>query len=612
MTVPAPLPSSRRHVRGVRPLAGRPAGRALIATVLLILLAGCSIGRGGAPTAIPATATAPARLAATTGPGATAAASPPTRGVAASAPGGAATPATSGLGQVLTPPARTTQPTPRGDQVLTIAAGGETPILDPALVRDTTTAFLTHQIFRGLVRLDEQLNAVPDLAERIVVADDGLTYTFTLRADAVFHDGKAIDATAVKYSLERATDPALLGGRGGTLPGATYLNDILGAPEKLAGKAGDLRGVRVVDARTVEIRLDAPKAYFLMKISHPSSSIVDEANVRAGGRTWAQRPNGSGPFRVERLASEQLILRRFDRFYGGAPTLDKVTVLYGQAAGSPMNLYEAGKIDYTGVPRSSADRVLVETSPLHRELTVTPSLSLTYIGFNVTRPPFDDPAVRRAFAQALNRERVASVSEEGKVVLAQGIVPPTMPGGPWTGGALPYDLAAARSSLAGSRYGGAAGLPRATIYGASGVIPVTMRRVYERDLGVSLEVIGVDWPEYLAGLGAREYPAFELSWIADYPDPENFLALLFASNSPENHTGYSNPQVDRLFATAAIERDPARRRALYLEAQGIILADAVIIPCYHSIDYTLVKPYVKGLTITPMGILELDRVWVER
>jgi peptide/nickel transport system substrate-binding protein/oligopeptide transport system substrate-binding protein len=453
---------------------------------------------------------------------------------------------------------------------------------------------------------------VPDLAAAApTISADGLTYTFTLRANAVFHDGKAIDAAAVKYSLERATDPALAGRGGARLPGATYLIDILGAPEKLAGQAGELRGVRVADARTIELRLDAPKAYFLMKISHPSTSIVDEANVRGGGNDWAQRPNGSGPFRVERMGNDQLILRRFDRFYAGAPTLDRVTVRYGQSAGSPMNLYEAGGIDYTTVPLSSVDRALVETSPLRAELTVTPSLSLTYIGFNVTQPPFDDPAVRRAFVQALNRERVATVSEEGKVVLAEGIVPPTMPGGPWAGGTLPYDLAAAHASLGASRYGGAATLPRASIYGASGAIPVTMRQVYERDLGVSLEVIGVDWPEYLAGLSTLDYPAFELSWIADYPDPENFLAVLFGSGSGENHTGYSNPAFDRLLADAAIERDPARRRALYLEAQRIILADAVIIPCYHSIDYTLVKPHVKGLTITPMGILELDSVWIE-
>jgi oligopeptide transport system substrate-binding protein len=607
MRVPHPIapsphrPPGRQHP-SPRSNRGGIAPRTLATFLLLAVLVGCSIG-GSTPSAT-STTTATS----------TAAVPSPSRsatGSALSATARPASPATGGPGQVLTSPARSTQPTPRGEQTLTITASQQTPVLDPALVRDTTTSFLTHQVFRGLVRLDEQLNPVPDLAERIAIADDGLTYTFTLRANATFHDGKAIDAAAVKYSLERATDPAA-GRDGARLPGATYLNDILGAPEKLAGRAGELRGVRVIDARTIELRLDAPKAYFLMKISHPSTSIVDEANVRAGGNGWAQRPNGSGPFRVERLGNDELILRRFDRFYAGAPTLDRVTVYYGQKAGSPMNLYEADSIDFTSVPPSSADRVLVETSPLNAELTVTPSLSLTYIGFNVTQPPFDDPAVRRAFAQALNRERVVTVSEGGKVVLAEGIVPPTMPGGPWRGGTLPYDLAAARASLGGSRYGGATGLPRASLYTAGGAIPVTMRRVYERDLGVSLEVIGVDWPEYLAGLSAQAYPAFELSWIADYPDPENFLAVLFGSGSPENHTGYRNPAFDRLLADAAVERDPARRRALYLEAQRTILADAVIIPCYHSINYTLVKPHVKGLTITPMGILELDSVWIER
>jgi peptide/nickel transport system substrate-binding protein/oligopeptide transport system substrate-binding protein len=416
----------------------------------------------------------------------------------------------------------------------------------------------------------------------------------------------------VKYSLERATDPALVGGRGAQLPGATYLGDILGAQDKLAGRAATLQGVRATDARTVEIRLDAPKAYFLMKLSYPVSSIVDEANVRAGGNAWARKANGSGPFILDRVAADQLGLRRFERFYAGAPTLERVTILYGQAAGSPMNLYEGGRIDFTRVPISSADRVLVENSPLRAELTVTPSLSLTYIGFNVTVPPYDDPAVRRAFVQAINRERLATVSLEGKAAQAAGIVPPTMPGGPWLGQPLPYDLAAARAALASSRYGGAAPLPRASIYGAGGPLAVTLRKVYARDLGVPLEVVSVDWPEYLEGLSARAYPAFEITWIADYPDPENFLALLFRTGSGENHTGYSNPEVDRLLAAAAGERDSARRRALYLDAQRIILDDAVIIPAYHSIDYTLVKPHVKGLPLTPLGVLELDGAWIER
>ncbi|HEY8598833.1 MAG TPA: peptide ABC transporter substrate-binding protein [Thermomicrobiales bacterium] len=586
----------------------------LLALLLLSTLIACTLGGTTAtPTAttasMPSVTSSPAQAA--TGTSGPTAASP--RGTGGDSgqttPGGAP----SGIGgPILTAPTRTTKPTPRGAQTLTLALGSSDPTFDPALVRDANSSFLVRQVFRGLVRLDNNLNVVPDLAERIAIGDDGLTYTFTLRANALFHDGKAIDAAAVKYSLERATNPALAGGQGAQLPGATYLSDILGAPDRLAGRADALQGVRVIDPRTVEIRLDTPKSYFLMKLSYPVSSVVDEANVRAGGAAWARKANGSGPFRIERVAPDQIALQRFDRFYAGTPTLEKVTILYGQAAGSPMNLYEGSKIDYTSVPISSADRVLVENSPLRAELTITPSLSLTYIGFNVTMPPYDDPAVRRALAQAINRERLATVSLEGKAALAGGIVPPTMPGGPWVGQPLPYDLAAAKAALASSRYGSAAALPRASIYVASGAVAVSMRKVYNRDLGVPLEVVSVDWPEYLQGLSARAYPAFEITWIADYPDPENFLPLLFGTGSGENHTGYSNPEVDRLFAAAAGERDPARRRALYLDAQKRILDDAVLIPAYHSIDYTLVKPYVKGLPITPLGVLELDTVWIER
>lgn len=604
---------SRRVTGGLR---GRHvAPPLLLALLLLSTLIACTIGGTTVTptptTAIPTSATNnPTQTAnGTTIPATTALPSGTASGTTQAAPGG--TPA--GItGPILTAPTRSTQPTPRGAQTLALAIGSSDPTFDPALVRDASSSFLVRQLFRGLVRLDSELNVVPDLAERITISDDGLTYTFTLRANAVFHDGKTIDAAAVKYSLERATDPALAGGRGAQLPGATYLSDILGAADRLAGKATTLQGVRVVDPRTVEIRLDAPKSYFLMKLSYPVSAIVDEANVRAGGAAWARKANGSGPFRIDRVAADQIALQRFDRFYAGTPTLEKVTILYGQAAGSPMNLYEGNKIDFTSVPISSADRVLVENSPLRAELTITPSLSLTYIGFNVTMPPYDDPAVRRAFAQAINRERLATVSLEGKAAAAQGIVPPTMPGGPWLGEPLPYDLAAAKSALVSSRYGSIAALPRASIYVASGAVAISMRKVYERDLGVPLEVISVDWPEYLQGLSARAYPAFEITWIADYPDPENFLSVLFGTGSGENHTGYSNPVVDRLFAAAAGERDPARRRALYLDAQKRILDDAVLIPAYHSIDYTLVKPYVKGLPITPLGVLELDTVWIER
>lgn len=479
-------------------------------------------------------------------------------------------------------------------------------------MRDGNSSFLVRQLFRGLVSLDANLNVVPDLAERVELSADGRTYTFTLRSNAVFHDGKVIDAAAVRYSLERATDPRLAGNSGAQLPGATYLGDIAGAQDKLDGRATTLAGVQVLNARTLTISLDQPKAYFLMKLSYPVSAVVDEANISRGGANWTRTANGSGPFRLDRFTADQLILKRFDRFYAGAPVLEQVTILYGQAAAAPMNLYEGNKIDYTAVPLSSVDRVLVANSPLHAELVITPSLSLTYVGFNVTSPPYDDRNFRRALVQAINRERLVTVSQEGKAVLATGVVPPTMPGGPWQGQPLPYNLNAARADLASSRYSKTAVLPPPAIYAASGGLAVTMRKVYQRDLNLDLEAVSVDWPEYLEGLSARTYPAFEITWVADYPDPENFLAVLFRTGSGENHTGYSNPEVDRLLAGAAAERDPTQRRQYYLSAQQIILDDAVILPAYHAINYTLIKPWVKGLNVTPLGVVDLATVWIER
>src|SRR5438067_3215582 len=242
-----------------RPL---PALALALLAALAQLLASCSLGGAPASTPTPAGTATVAAGAVQATPAARGPASPaggPGGGSPAASPaqpaGAAATPASPAAASagpvVLTPPPKAARPSPRGAQTLTIAGSRSAPALDPALARDANSTFLVHQLFRGLVRLDEQLNPVPDLAGRIEISPDGLTYRFTLRPDAVFHDGRPITAQAVKYSLERATDPALLGGAGSQLPGATYLADIDGATDRLAGRARELRGVRALDGRTV-------------------------------------------------------------------------------------------------------------------------------------------------------------------------------------------------------------------------------------------------------------------------------------------------------------------------------------------------------------------------
>src|SRR5579884_517985 len=229
----------------------------------------------------------------------------------------AATPLAGG-GYVLTAAPASPRPAASGSQVLRIAGPAQGSVsMDPALARDVDTAFLVRQVFRGLTALNAQLEPVPELAQRIAVSADGLEYTFTLRANATFQDGTPITAADVVFSLERALDPATAGGDATQLGGPTYLSDIAGAADVVAGRTHQLAGVQALDARTVRIRLSAPRSTFLMKLAAAPAAIVSPRDV-ARGANWWQSPAGSGPFRIASWTLDsQMTLVRYDGFAPG-------------------------------------------------------------------------------------------------------------------------------------------------------------------------------------------------------------------------------------------------------------------------------------------------------
>jgi len=490
------------------------------------------------------------------------------------------------------------------------ADGPET--LDPAFARDLSTFFIIRQIFRGLTRFDENLQPVPELAERIEVSSDGLEYTFYLRPDAKFHDGRTVTADDVTFSLRRALDPATAGGDVSLLGGPTFLSDIEGAEDLMAGRTDELRGVTAVDASTVRIRLSSPRSTFLMKLASAPASIVDRAEAERGGDWW-RTPNGTGPFRVaEWTPNERLVLARFNDFFGGHPYLNQIVFRLGPSALQPFNLYEADEIDLTGISTGSIDRVLSPESGLSDEVTVTPLFNIDYLAFRTDEPPMDDPHIRRAVQLAFPRHKMAEATYNGYVKPANGVIPDGMLGVDWPADMLEYDLESARAEIAQSVYGAADKVPPIRIYSSGYAGAIAFRDVLQRDLGLQVEVIDVQWADYVNGLARREYPAYELYWGADYPDPESILLVLFGSGRPDNYIDYSNPAFDDVLAEAAEEQDPERRIELYRQAQQILLDDLVVIPLYFDVSYMLAKPWVKGLQITPMGVLGLESVWLER
>ena len=485
--------------------------------------------------------------------------------------------------------------------------------LDPHKIQDATSYLYASQVFSGLVTLDRDLNVVPDLAEGWEVEDGGTKYIFHLREDARFHDGRQVTAEDVKYSIERATDPMV--SRRNT---QVYLDDIVGVTEKLAGQAQELRGVEVIDDRTVAIRIDGPKAYFLSKLTHPAAFVVDRRNVEDGGFGWWSEPNGTGPFKIKEWRRGQaLAMERNDDYHRGTAKVEYIVFrLHG---GLPALMYETGEVDVAWASLGELERVLDPEEPLSDDVMVYPQLSVFYVAMDTTRPPFDDINARRAFALALDRDKIVNEVYNAFVEKAEGFLPPGLPGYDEDLEPLPFDIAQAQELLAETAIdigdGGTGDSAQQIIYatpGRPGPAEMSMFEQWKENLGVDITVLVLDQQQYYYWDGPAQGHLLDFGWIADYPDPQNFLDVLFHSETPNNLGSYSNPRLDALLEEARTEEDRDRRLSLYRQAEQLLLDDVAAIPLWHGRDYVLVKPYVKDWHLSPQGVPDFLNVKLER
>ena len=506
----------------------------------------------------------------------------------------------------------TAQPAPSGKQALTIAGPtAEIATLDPALVRDADSSFLVRQMFSGLIRFNERLEPIPDLAEQVQVSSDGLTYTFQLASDAAFADGAPITPADVVYSLTRAVDPATAGGDLSALGGPTFLSGIKGYAEVASGAAASLAGVEASGARTITIQVSEPDSAFLMKLASTPAAVVDRRDVERGADWW-KSANASGPFGISDFtADDHLTFVPNARHHEGEPVLRTVTVLLGPKAVSPFKLYQAGGVDIADVDLGGVDRVLAPDAGYLDQLRTTPLFSLDMIVFDPTKPPLDDPRIREALLGAFPSAKVADVTLNGHATPATGVIPNGMLDRNWPARAMLFDPAAARDAIAKSRYGSVENVPPIRVFVSGGGSAESLRDSVAETVGLKIEVISMEWPDFISALSNKTLPNYELFWTADFPDPESILTVLFGSKRPDNYMNYSNPKFDAMLAQAAAENDAAKRASLYQAAQQALIDDHVVIPVLFDIGYTLVNPAVKGLVITPMGIMSLAPVWLE-
>jgi peptide/nickel transport system substrate-binding protein len=528
-----------------------------------------------------------------------------TSGLLAACRVGQATP-TPSEGAPIASPAPGTPPTGPAKTTIVVGLQAEPVTLDPHQVTDYNTGRAVDPMFERLVRFkDESTELEPGLAEKWDVSSDGLTYRFSLRSGITFHDGTPFDADAVVFSILRQIDPNHPYHDTGEFAYAEFT-------------FGKVQSVKAVDPQTVEIVLKEPYAPFLSNVAIHAASIVSPAAVQKYGRDFSKNPVGTGPFRfVEWKPGVEVILERNPNWWGGQPQVERLIFRPIIEDRARLTAFEAGSIDFiVNIPPDDLPRL--KQSP---DVTVLeqPGMHVWYIVFNCRREPFNKKEVRQAVNYAINKEAIVNELLKGTGVLAKGPLPPVVWG--YTD-AVPdyrYDPAKAKELLAQAGYPNGFKVTFWVPESGSGMQqPKAMGAAIQADLravGIEAEIQTFEWGTYLDKVlgNPDELPEmFEMSWIGDNGDPDNFLFILLSGDAwPPNGFNmgyYKNEQVDELLRQAQRLNDRAKREQLYQQALKLLVEDAPWAWIDHETQIVAMKKFIQGFKLHPTGVFRFQNV----
>lgn len=467
---------------------------------------------------------------------------------------------------------------------LVIINGQEPESLDPALITGQADGRAVSAIFEGLTRFNERsAEPEPGLAHSWQISEDGRTYTFQLRTNAVWSTGEPISADDFVYSWRRVLDPDTACEYASLLfyvrNGEPYATGALDNPNNV--------GIRAVDPHTFEVELNEPTPFFLDICALPTLAAVPRFAIERWGDRWLLQPNMpvSGSYLLEfwRL-NDRIRLRENPRYWDAANTRSAIVdLLPCQSANTALNLYETKQADIVW-DKELVPTELVDVLRKRPDFHTFDYLGSYFIRFNVTRKPFDDVRVRKALALAIDKKGILGKITKAGEKPADHLVPPGLPGYVSPPG-LGYDPERARALLREAGYPEGKGFPIFRyLYNTTGKvheqIAVELQEAWRRELGIRIELEKLEWKVFLRAQNTLDYDMSRSSWVGDYNDPNTFLDL-FLSNNGNNRTGWKNPLYDELLRDANKERDRSRRAELLQQAEAILIRDEVpIIPMY--------------------------------
>ncbi len=507
------------------------------------------------------------------------------------------------------------------NQTLTLPNVGVSEIstFDPALPSDLNSAEAIQLTFSGLVTLDPKtLNVVADMAQDVPsvangeITNNGSTYTFKLKPGLKFSDGNPVTASDFAFSIDRSLDPRLKSN-----VATVYLGAIKGAMDRYAGTNGVTTiigtGVVVVDPSTLQINLAQPVAYFLEAMTYSTSFAVEQSNASFTNAKWTDTAVGTGPFMLkEWVHSDHMTFVPNPNWYGAKSKITQITMPFIKDTEVAYKSYKAKELDMDGLGATitSADYADAKALPSH-QLQEGPYLETNYISPNWNVAPFNNQAVRQAFAYATDRDTIAKTVLKDSVYSSDHIVPNGMPG--YFAGlqGLAFNPTKAKQLLT-SVYPDPTKVPAITLtypdVGDNKAIALELQSEYTQYLGVTIQLNGEDFNKLVNDVYGNNLQFYMLAWIADYPDPQDWLSLQFTKGAPNNTMNFNDPNFDALTNKADVEQNQATRFTEYNQAEELAVDEVAWIPFSQSKNTYVVQPWVSGFTVDAGGLIP-DSVW---
>lgn len=503
------------------------------------------------------------------------------------------------------------------DQELYVGIGTEPAALDPHLTTGLTEFNVMTALLEGLTTLDpETMELRPGVASSWDVSDDGKTYTFYLDPNARWSNGDVVTSDDFLFSFERILTPEL------GAPYAYMLYSMRGAEAFNKGETSDFTtvGASAPDASTLVIELASPTPYFLNLLTHNTwwpvhpKTVLQHGSMTDRISKWTRPENyvGNGPFKLKHWRLNHSIIAEKNPFYrkSDAVKLNKIHFL-------PINIDSEERA-------FRADQLhMTSTVPIHRldwyraqypeNLRIYNSLGVYYYILNTTKPPLNDPRVRRALAYSIDRKALTEHVLKAGQQPAYHFTPPNT-GGYTARARLPYDPERARELLAEAGYPGGDGFPEfELLFNTSEshhTIAVAIQQMWKKELGIDVQLHNQEWKVYLSTRQAMEFDIVRAGWFGDYNDPYTFLSLGESDNG-NNHSGWAHPEYDKLLKQSTIAAKPEARRDIFQQAEEILIEEMPVIPIYFHVSSKLVDETVREWYPSLLGYQLYQGIFLE-